>query len=45
MGKKKIFEKLVPDLKTDDKHGGTWKGKKPMAGDTQYFTAIGMENA
>lgn len=45
VGKKKMFEKLAPDLKTDDNGGVTWKGKKAMAGGAQCVAVNGMKNA
>jgi len=45
MAKKKIFEKLAPDLKTDGEGGIVWKGKKAMVAGMQCFAINRMKNA
>lgn len=45
MNKKKIFEKLAPDLRTDADGGVVWKGKKATAGGGQCRAINGMSNA
>lgn len=44
MNKKKLFEKLAPDLQTDEHGGVVWKGKKAMAGGGQCRAINGMAN-
>lgn len=45
VGKKKIFEKLAPDLKTDGDGNVVWKDKKGMVGGGQCRALNGMKNA
>ena len=45
VAKKKIFEKLAPDLKTDENGIVVWKGKKSIVGEGQCHAINGMPNA
>lgn len=45
VAKKKMFEKLAPDLRTDSQGGVLWKGAKAMTTAGQCYAMGGMPNA